>query len=138
MSLEIYSKNGWIRAHETSVGEIANLLAIADRDIRESQTAGLGPEWRFDIAYHAALQLAVAALAAAGWQAERQNKHQRSIECLAFTAKIAQLEVDFLDSCRRKRHVAVYDQIGAISEVEAKEMIQFAQKLRKGILKMAA
>jgi len=57
---------------------------VADRDIRQSNAADMEPEWRFDIAYNASLQLAVAALAAAGYQAERQNKHQRTIECLGF------------------------------------------------------
>jgi hypothetical protein len=85
MSLKLYLDNSWIRGHETSRQEIAELLAIADRDIQQSQTPGLGPEWRFGIAYNAALQLATAALAAAGYQAERQNKHQRTVECLTFT-----------------------------------------------------
>ena len=85
MSLDLYLRNGWIRRHETAPQEIQSLLAVSDRDIAQSQTPGLGPEWRFDIAYNAAVQLAVASLAASGFRAERQNKHQRSIECLAFT-----------------------------------------------------
>ena len=56
MSLQTYLANSWIRRHATSREEIANLLAIADRDIAQSQTPGLGPEWRFDIAYNAAQQ----------------------------------------------------------------------------------
>ena len=66
MSLTLYSRNRWIRSHRSSRDEIARLLAIADRDIQQSQTPGLGPEWRFDIAYNAALQLATAALASVG------------------------------------------------------------------------
>ena len=91
---------------------------------------GLGPEWRFDIAYNAALQLAVAALAASGFQAERQNKHQRAIECLAFTIQLENADVDFLNGCRRKRNTAVYDRIGQISDSEAAEVLAFAQRLR--------
>lgn len=82
MTLQRYKENSWIRDHESSADEIETLFAIADRDIQQSQTAGLLPEWRFDIAYNAALQSAVAALAAAGYRAERQNKHMRIIECL--------------------------------------------------------
>ena len=102
VSLENYLRNSWIQSNTTSKDEISNLLAIADRDIAQSQTMGLGPEWSFDIAYNAALQLAVAALAASGFQAERQNKHQRTIECLAFTLKLDSKDVAFLDQCRRK------------------------------------
>ena len=126
MSLSTYLRNGWIRAHETSAQEIANLLAIAERDVQQSQTAGLGPEWRFDIAYNAAVQCATAALAASGYLAERQNKHMRTIECLAFTLSLSSQDVDLLDRCRRKRHVAVYEQVGAVSDQEADEMVTLA------------
>jgi hypothetical protein len=108
-------------------------MAIADRDIQQSQTPGLGPEWRFDISYNAALQLATAALAAAGYRAERQNKHMRTLECLEFVANIDDDTVSFLDRCRRKRHAAVYDQVGAISDQEAREMLAAAIRLRETI-----
>ncbi len=130
MTLQRYLEISWIRPHETSREEIGELLAIADRDIGQSQTPGLGPEWRFGIAYNAALQLATAALAAAGYQAERQNKHQRTMECLAWTVGLPASEVALLDLCRRKRHTNVYEQIGALSDQEAGEMIALAQRLR--------
>ena len=130
MSLDRYLRNAWIREHETSPHEISSLLAVADRDIAQSQVPGLGPEWRFDIAYNAALQLAVASLAASGFRAERQNKHQRTIECLAFTVGLAHKDVDLLDRYRRKRHLAVYEQVGAVSDQEAAEMLALSQRLR--------
>jgi len=133
MTLQRYLDNSWIQRHETSPQEIFELLAIADRDIEQSQTPGLGPEWRLSIAYNAALQLATAALAAAGYRAERQNKHQRTIECLAFTLGLDRRQVDFFDLCRRKRHSNVYDQVGAISEQEASEMVEFAKTLRNQV-----
>lgn len=133
MTLTLYLRNSWIRKHTSSRDEITRLLAIADRDIEQSQTAGLGPEWRFDIAYNAALQLATAALAATGYHAERQNKHRRTLECLGFAAKVDSDTVAFLDRCRRKRHAAVYDQIGAISDHEADEMLTTAIRLRREI-----
>lgn len=130
MSLASYSRNRWIRRHETSPREIADLLAIADRDVGQSQIAGLAPEWRFDIAYNAVLQLATAALAAAGYRSERQNKHQRTLECLAFTLRIDRERVLYLDTCRRKRHKAIYERVGAISDAEADELIATAKHLR--------
>lgn len=130
MTLQRYLENSWLRQHETSPQEIGELLAIADRDINQSQTPGLGPEWRFGIAYNAALQLATAALAAAGFQAERQNKHQRTIECLSWTLGLGSSDVALLDLCRRKRHTNIYEQVGAISDQEADEMIALAIRLR--------
>ena len=52
MSLESYARNRWLREHESSAQEITNLLSLADRDIEQSQTPGLGPEWQLDIAYN--------------------------------------------------------------------------------------
>jgi hypothetical protein len=79
------------------------------------------------------LQSATAALAAAGFLAERQNKHMRTLECLRFTIGSSQAEVDLLDACRRKRHLAVYEQVGAISDREADEMIALAIQLQKRV-----
>ena len=133
MSLESYLRDRWIRQHESSSREIADHLALADRDIQQSQTPGLGPEWRFDIAYNSALQSATAALAAAGFRAERANKHMRVIESLEFTVGLDKSQVRLLDKFRRKRHVAVYEQVGAISSLEADEMIETAKALRRKV-----
>jgi hypothetical protein len=134
VTLQRYLENSWLQRHETSPQEITELLAIADRDIGQSQTPGLGPEWRLSIAYNAALQLATAVLAAAGYRAERQNKHQRTIECLAFTLGLERRAIDFFDVCRRKRHSNVYDQVGAGLEKGVRSLLSerpggcFAQK----------
>ena len=131
MSLESYARNRWLREHESSAQEITNLLSLADRDIEQSQTPGLGPEWQFDIAYNSALQSGTAALAAAGYRAERASKHMRVIESLEFTVGLENRRVRVLDKFRRKRHVAVYERTGAVSEREAAEMIEQARELRK-------
>lgn len=133
MSLESYLHNRWIRRHDSSSREIENLFALADRDIEQSQTPGLGPEWRFDIAYNSALQSATAALAAAGFRAERVNKHLRVIESLEFTVGLDKTTVRVLDRFRRKRHVAVYERVGAISDREATEMIEMAREIRRRV-----
>ena len=131
VSLREYLQNAWIRVHETSSQEIRDLLAVVDRDIHDSQTPSLSPEWRFDIAYNAVLQAATAALAAAGYRAERSTKHLRTLETLAFTVGLEQGEVAYLDVCRRKRHVAVYERVGVISDGEAEELVTFAEEVRE-------
>jgi hypothetical protein len=133
MSLESYSRNRWIRRHRSSSREIRDLFALADRDIEQSQVRGLGPEWRFDIAYNSALQSATEALAAAGFRAERANKHLRVIECLEFTVGLDKTAVRVFDRFRRKRHLAVYDRVGAVSDREAMEMLELAKQLRQRV-----
>ena len=63
-------------------------MAIVDRDLAASKTPGLHNDWSFNIAYNAALQLATAALAASGYQAERANHHHRVIDSPGFTIGI--------------------------------------------------
>lgn len=55
MSLGDWLRNGWLGAHKTSSKEIFDLLGLADRDLRECQAGGLGPDWRLAIAYNSAL-----------------------------------------------------------------------------------
>ena len=54
----------------------------------------------------------------------------RVIECLDFTIGLDKVKVRYLDTCRRKRHTAVYEQVDAISDKEADELIEFAKELR--------
>lgn len=80
MSLEQWLSYKWLVPHTTSAEEICGLLAIADRDIHDAQTAGLSIDWRLSIAHNAVLQAANAALAASGYQAAREGHHFRVIQ----------------------------------------------------------
>jgi len=128
--LQIWLQNGWLTAHRASRSEIVELLGVADRDLAASQTAGLDTDWRFNIAYNAALQLATAALAAAGYRAARANHHLRVVGSLEFTIGLDDAAVGTLDSFRRKRNEADYVRAGVVSEAEAAEMLELARQLR--------
>ena len=84
-TLKTWQQDGWLKKHKASREEVADLLAVADRDLQACRTPGLHNDWRFNIAYNAALQLATAALAVAGYQAERMNHHYWAIDSLAHT-----------------------------------------------------
>ena len=83
--MKTWQQDGWLKKHKASREEVADLLAVADRDLQACRTPGLHNDWRFNIAYNAALQLATAALAVAGYQAERMNHHYWAIDSLAHT-----------------------------------------------------
>ena len=85
MSLEDWLRNGWLTEHEVGSEDIADLPGLADRDLAESQVAGLSPDWQLNISYNAALQAATATLAAAGYRASRGSDHYRVIQSLAHT-----------------------------------------------------
>ena len=96
MSLRDWLNNRWLEEHQTSSQEIADLLAIADRDIADSQIPALSADWKMTIAYNAALQLATAALAASGYRAVRESHHYRIIQSLSYTINA---DVEFVYRC---------------------------------------
>jgi hypothetical protein len=89
----------------------------------------LSDDWRLNIAYNAALQLATAALAASGFRAAREAHHYRIIQSLAFTIGTDAATVHQLDAFRRKRNQGEYEQAGITSSREAQEMIALATGL---------
>lgn len=130
MSLQDWLRNGWLVEHKTNREEIQNLLALAGRDLADAQVPALSPDWRFNIAYNAALQAATAALAIAGYRATRDAHHYRVIQSLAHTVKADSSLIDKLDKFRKKRNVGGYERAGTVSEGEVGEMVTLARKLR--------
>lgn len=123
-------RRGWLSEHQSSREEISGLLRLVERDLHACRTAGLATDWRFNIAYNAALQAARAALAAAGYRAAREAHHHRVIQSLAFTIRADPEFVGRLDAFRKKRNLASYEFGGAISEQETEEVVALAQELR--------
>jgi hypothetical protein len=134
MSLEDWANNRWLRQHETSPQEIADLLAVVDRDIIDAGR-DISADWRFGIAYNGALKLCTILLYASGYRAERDNNHYRTIDAMQLILGADRRDdVNYLDSCRRKRNIAEYDRTDVVTEGEAEELIEFTRELRAGVL----
>jgi hypothetical protein len=132
-SLESWLRNRWLVQHTSTSEEIANLFALSDRDLDACQTKNLPADWRFAIAYNAALQGATAALAAAGYRASRESHHHRVIQSLEFTLAPDRELIDTFDRFRKKRNISSYDVAGSVSDKEAHEMYELAASLRTKI-----
>lgn len=134
MSLRDWAANRWLVEHQTTQGEIADLLALADRDLKDCQAQGLSADAKLRLAYNAALQAATAALAAAGYRTGRgESHHYRVIQTIAHTIGAEADVVDEFDAFRKKRNMADYERAGAVSDKEAAEMIEFARWLRRQV-----
>ena len=129
MSLSDWQSWGWLISHKPTRDEVRALRAVAERDLKDSNVPGLSVDTQLGLAYNAALQLATAALAAAGYRAARESKHLRTIESLAFTLQLDRPEIRRFDAFRRKRNVSDYERAGATSETEAAEMKSLARDL---------
>ena len=135
MSLKKWLDNGWLRKHKTDKQEIANLLQIVDRDLKDAKEKNISSDWRFGIAYNAALKLCTILLAAEGYRPERMLQHYRTILAMPeILGKETKEDAQYLDTCRKKRNIAEYDQIGIMSETEAEELLRFAKMLRKKVI----
>jgi hypothetical protein len=112
MTLENWAANGWLRPHKTSAKEIASLLAIIDRDLADA-SGSISPDWRFGIAYNAALKLCTILLHASGYRPEKALAHYRTIQSLAIIlGHERNADVEYLETCRKKRNVVEYDYVG--------------------------
>lgn len=134
MSLRDWANAGWLRPHQTSRRQIADLFAIVDRDL-EDATRGLSPDWQFGIAYNAALKLCTVLVYAEGWRPEKSLAHCRTLQALPLVLGAdRQADADYLDTCRAKRNTAEYDAAGQVSPKEAKELDAFARELREDVV----
>ncbi len=133
MSLSVWLENGWLLEHVPSPQEISHLLTLVDRDLADCRSAGLSRDWRFNIAYNAALQCAKAALAASGFRAVKGSHHFRVIRSLEYTIGADGKTLGSLDAFRKKRNVSEYNHAGSITEKELDEMAALAGRLRDAV-----
>lgn len=135
MSLEIWAKNGWLRPHQTNRQQIADLLAIVERDLADARNTSVSADWQFGIAYNAALKLCTILLYASGYRPEKNLAHYRTLQALPLILGTDRDDdADYLDTCRAKRNTAEYDVAGTVSQSEADELREFAEDLRKDVL----
>ncbi len=133
MSLKDWQLNDWLTAHKTSPQEIADLLAVVDRDLNDCKASGLSADWRLNIVYNAALQAATAALAACGYRAVREAHHFRVIQSLVYTIDLSSTVVTQFDAFRKKRNIGGYERAGMTSDQEADEMFSLAKNIREKV-----
>jgi hypothetical protein len=136
MSLKDWANNGWLRNHRTSKQEINQLLEIVERDINDAQQKGVSSDWRFGIAYNAALKLCTIFLMyTEGYRPEKLLAHYRTLQALPLILGPDKTnDADYLDSCRSKRNIVEYDYVGGATNADADELIEFTKELKKDVI----
>ena len=134
MSLQDWANNGWLRPHQSSLQEIADLLGIVERDLADA-SGNISADWRFGIAYNGALKLCTILLYASGYKAENAQQHYRTIDAMPLILGSQRRDdADYLNLCRRKRNITEYDRAGEATEADAAELIEFIKELRADVL----
>lgn len=134
MTLAQWLSNAWLKATPTSRQEIANLLAIVDRDMKDA-TGSVSPDWQFGIAYNAALKLCAILLRAEGYRAAHGLQHYRTLMAMPLIlGESRNADANYLDACRTKRNKVEYDYVGGATEDDARELLDFVKALRQDVL----
>lgn len=129
-----WEKNGWLKPHRTSRKEIKDLLNIVDRDSLDAER-DVSPDWRFGIAYNAALKLCTILLYAEGYRPSRELQHYRTLAALPeILGEAKKADARYLDDCRKKRNVVEYEYVGGASEADADELIRFVKEFRDEVI----
>ena len=135
MTLRQWQTNGWLKVEPTSRDEIANMLAMVDRDLKDA-AGSISPDWRFGIAYNAALKLCTVLVRAEGYRPSHGLQHYRAIMAMPLVlGQKKKNDANYLDSCRTKRNTIEYDYIGGASDADADELIEFATELKAEVMK---
>ncbi|MDP2967674.1 MAG: hypothetical protein Q8P64_00490 [Deltaproteobacteria bacterium] len=134
MSLKQWADNGWLKPHRTSQKEIRRLLSIVERDLNDAQR-DISSDWRFDIAYNAALKLCRILLSAEGYRPSHELQHYRTLASLPeILGDARKVDAEYLDDCRKKRNIVEYDDVGGASESDADELVGFVKDFRDEVI----
>ena len=120
-----WESNGWLSIEPSSRDEIRNLLKITDRDVSDAE-GSISVDWRFGIAYNAALKLCTVLLRAEGYRPSHGAHHYRTIMALPLILGEQWTdEANYLNTCRMLRNTIEYDYVGGASEENVKELLAF-------------
>lgn len=119
--------------------QVAKLLAAAERNIADAGLEGLSTENRFDAAYKAIMQAALAALHANGYRTltSKPGHHQTAIQTLTTSVGLPAGKVIVLDALRKQRNLADYSG-DLVSEAAALECVASARELVAHVRKWIA
>lgn len=130
MTLENLAQIGKVKPHNTSREEIARLMAAVRRNLKDARLDGISPETRFDVAYKAVMQCALAALMANGFRpsTNEPGHHATVIQSLPKTVGLPNERVIVLDQLRKKRNLSDYTGEG-VSDEQASACVRAAEDL---------
>ncbi len=135
MTLNQWAANGWLRPHKASPQEISGLFSIVERDLADAES-DISTDWRFGIAYNAALKLCTILLHASGYRPEKTLQHYRAISALPLILGDQRKDdAIYLDTCRIKRNTAEYDMAGVATQHDAAELVKFVKELQHEVVR---
>jgi uncharacterized protein (UPF0332 family) len=98
-------------------------LALAESIISESL------DWAYSIVYNAVLQACRAYMFHRGYRPASAESHKATLAFMQVAlAGPMQKAISYFDRVRKKRHRTIYDEVGLVSEKEARQLILKAKE----------
>ena len=106
MTLQNLLRIGRLKEHAATAAEVQRLLAAVDRNLTDAAQTGISDETRFDAAYKAVMQCALAAMLVQGYRpsTSEPGHHVTLIQSLPLTLGVDNTTWVLLDALRRKPH----------------------------------
>jgi hypothetical protein len=135
VSLQNLLKIGLLKEHPADAAEVQRLLGAAARNLADAGVTLISPETRFDAAYKAIMQAALAALMAHGYRPDtnRPGHHATVVQGLPLTIGLEPARVAVIDTLRRKRNLADYTGED-IDDSSAEHCIAEADRLLRDVI----
>jgi len=111
---------------------VKNALSLAKRGLKTAKNVfeDKDYDWCLSIAYNAMLQAGRALMFSKGYRPKGKYKHVAVVEFVRsrFGREFSDLMLFIFNKTRKKRHIAVYEQVNIVSEGEAKNAINWAER----------
>lgn len=110
MTLQNLLRIGKLKEHAPTAAEVLRLLAAVERNLTDAAVPKISDETRFDAAYKAVMQCALAAMLASGYRpsTSEPGHHVTLIQSLPLTLGVDNATWVLLDALWRKRNANDY------------------------------
>ena len=135
MTINSLLERGVIERRDFSEKELTDLFDIVERDLGDSKAGDLSLDWKFGIAYNAALKLATIIVRGSSLRVKSGSHHMNTIALPPVILGEEYIDdKNYLDSCRRKRNAVDDDYTGGVTEIEVAELQDFVVELKTKVV----
>ncbi len=122
-------KDGKVHPFKATREEIERVLNLARRDLGEAEKIQASSlDWCFSIAYNSILQTCRAYMFHLGFRPASSEAHKITFQFMQIVVdQTMKQKVDYFDRVRKKRHRAIYDEAGLVTEREAMKLLDEAK-----------
>ena len=138
MKFDELEKRGLIKSLPVDRRRVVDSIELAERDLKTAnKILEEDHDWAFSIAYNSMLQAARALMFSRGYRPSGDAPHLSVAKFIetSLGKEFKDIVIAF-DKMRRKRHLAVYERTGAVSETDAKNAIRWAEEFLNEVKKI--